>query len=288
MRCAVRNCGNNNRNRDKKKWRYFHFPKDKEQLQKWIEFCDRKIVNTATACICNEHFTADDFERNMQYEFGFTRKNPTKLKPGSNPSLNEPYYKPAKTKIKGKRSRVKKDAPQSNLSREGEAVEGETLPELESKYSDSIQFELFDCVDDLKERAESVTSQEQSYDMIEYINETEEYANDFLSDDEQMQLEILDKLNAQSDAEHQVEIIDAERDNYARHLESEVSRLKRQVFFLQDERKKLKDEIENLRATVRNSRLKQGDALENLNNKMVCLLLEIQYGFQLLCNNLLD
>jgi len=47
MRCAVNNCGNNNRKGNRSKWRYFHFPKDKQQLQKWIEFCQREI-NTAT------------------------------------------------------------------------------------------------------------------------------------------------------------------------------------------------------------------------------------------------
>lgn len=55
MRCAVRYCGNNNRNGNKKNWRYFHFPKDMQQLKKWIEFCERDITNPTTGKLfCNQ------------------------------------------------------------------------------------------------------------------------------------------------------------------------------------------------------------------------------------------
>lgn len=51
------------------------------------------------------------------------------------------------------------------------------------------------------------------------------------------------------------------------------SSLRRQVFFLKDERKKLMDEIQSLRAIVQNARLKD-ESLESLNlanNKTVCI-----------------
>ncbi|XP_067637812.1 THAP domain-containing protein 1-like [Eurosta solidaginis] len=85
MRCAVFGCNNNNRNENK--WRFFHFPKDAVVAKKWLHFCRRKdVVNLKTACICEFHFTPEDFERNIQYEMGFSSRNPTKLLPSAFPT----------------------------------------------------------------------------------------------------------------------------------------------------------------------------------------------------------
>ncbi|XP_064551548.1 uncharacterized protein LOC135437517 [Drosophila montana] len=268
MRCAVRYCGNNNRNGNKKNWRYFHFPKHKEQLKKWIQFCERDITNPTTACICNEHFTPEDFERNMQYELGFTRKNPTKLKPGSYPSIQGPQDKLLQNDAKNKRSNNRKDAPTSSPHRFFKVAEEAPISNPKqvvpnTKVGNLVKFE------ELEDVAESSSNLCQNYEMIEYINDTEEYADAQLTEEAprvgRMELEIIDPLNPQSNAEEHVEIIDSESDSYARHLEIEVSSLKRQVFFLKDERKKLIDEIQNLRATVRSSRLTHVESLENLN-----------------------
>ncbi|XP_023160960.2 uncharacterized protein LOC111592787 isoform X2 [Drosophila hydei] len=248
MRCAVRYCGNNNRNGNKSNWRYFHFPKDKQQLKKWIEFCERDITNTTT-----------DFERNMQYELGFTRKNPTKLKPGSCPSIHGPQTKQLLNNSKGKRNSCKEDTRTAHssgfLNEKEEEDETSKTPQLEQEGE-----------------AENGNTLYQNYEMIEYISESDEYTSVQPTDEvRRIELEIIDPLNPQTNAEDHIEIIDSEGDSYARHLECEVSSLKRQVFFLKDERKKLIDEIQSLRATVRNARLKH-DALEspNLSNsKMI-------------------
>ncbi|XP_067629249.1 THAP domain-containing protein 1-like [Eurosta solidaginis] len=87
MRCAVFGCNNNNKNSNKKKWRFFHFPKDAVVAKKWLNFCRRKdVVNLKSACICEIHFTHEDFERNIQYEMGLCTKNPTKLLPSAIPT----------------------------------------------------------------------------------------------------------------------------------------------------------------------------------------------------------
>ncbi|EDW19329.2 52 kDa repressor of the inhibitor of the protein kinase [Drosophila mojavensis] len=257
MRCAVRYCGNNNRNGNKKNWRYFHFPKDKQQLKKWIEFCERDITNPTTACICNEHFTPDDFERNMQYELGFTRKNPTKLKPGSYPTIHGPQTKLLLNNAKDKRRSCKDANPSSNHKKKQKVEENSNSSQLEQLTPKTNKRE--------EEAAESGNSQYQSYEMIEYISESDDAP---LTDEGprigRIELEIIDSLDPQTNTEEHVEIIESERDSYARHLECEVSSLRRQVFFLKDERKKLMDEIQSLRAIVQNARLKD-ESLESLN-----------------------
>ncbi|KAL7734865.1 hypothetical protein ACLKA6_011143 [Drosophila palustris] len=263
MRCAVRNCGNNNRNRNKEKWRYFHFPKDKQQLQKWVEFCEREITNTATACICNVHFTPGDFERNMQYELGFTRKNPTKLKPGSYPTIYGPQDNGTVGNARGKPGQ----ATIKDQQVEADSFPRKTSPRRES--TDSVESLLGDCLDELDDITESCSSLEQSNEIIEYsVSDMEEYsiAND-ASPVGQMELEIIDSLIPQTSDEEHVEIIDSESDNYVKHLETEVSTLRRQVFFLKDERNKLIDEIQNLRATVRNAHEKESNVMEKLINR---------------------
>ncbi|XP_062128607.1 52 kDa repressor of the inhibitor of the protein kinase isoform X1 [Drosophila sulfurigaster albostrigata] len=250
MRCAVSNCGNNNRNGNRKKWRYFHFPKDKKQLQKWIEFCERDIPNTATACICNEHFTPDDFERNMQYELGFTRKNPTKLKPNSCPTVRCQHHKALAGNVKRKRGRAKKDA-------ETHGNDEDCFPTLNKPEEETDVEGQLDCPADLAESEEN--------ELIEFtISEMEEYgpANDTSSVDG-MDIEIIDSLSPQTTSEEHVEIIDSESDSYVKHLELEVSTLKRQVFFLKDERKKLIEEIQNLRAKS-NQEVKSEEKLTNV------------------------
>lgn len=264
MRCAVNNCGNNNRKGNRSKWRYFHFPKDKIQLQKWIEFCQREM-NTATACICNEHFTPDDFERNMQYELGFTRKNPTKLKPGSCPTIHGPQDKLSVGNARSKRGQVKKNKPVQHQDDDIDSVSKKPSPTKES--NNSIDSVLLGCYDDLNDMVDSDSSLDHSDDIVEYtVSEMEEYsvANDGTTI--RMELEIIDPLHPLTNSEEHMEIIDSESDSYVKHLESEVGRLKHQVFFLKHERKKLMNEIQNLRGTVRNAEDKESNSVETSEN----------------------
>ncbi|XP_017059464.1 52 kDa repressor of the inhibitor of the protein kinase [Drosophila ficusphila] len=233
MRCAVNNCGNNNRNCNRIKWRYFHFPKEKPVLQKWIDFCQRKSMNPATACICNEHFTPEDFERNMQYELGFTRKNPTKLKPGSFPTINKP-------RMLKKRGKPKKD--NFNVS----SAKSKKTQSLDDDDNETIEIQLCDFATDLQHLRENSSSNED----VELISESDLNKDPKrLKDYMHLEVEILDPLNPQPNAKDHVEIVDSEGDNYVKHLEHEVCSLKREVFFLKEERKKLLEELRILKAT---------------------------------------
>ncbi|XP_022226415.2 uncharacterized protein LOC111076779 [Drosophila obscura] len=255
MRCAVRNCGNNNSNENRKKWRYFHFPKDNPQLQKWIEFCERDALNTSTACICNEHFKSDDFERNMQYEFGFSRKNPTKLKPGSYPTVKGPQTLPkVQSSKKKRRGRTKKENSYEQQEY-AKSFSGLPLSPFEG-VKEIIEVEPCGFTSDMEDRDEisaTLTSNlgvENAEDELIKCETTEE--PDGLEDQIHYKLEIVDtSTNSMDD----VEIIDAEEATYVRHLEHEVTSLRREVFFLKDERKKLLDVIQNLKETIRGNRM---------------------------------
>ncbi|EDV51448.2 uncharacterized protein LOC6544571 isoform X2 [Drosophila erecta] len=261
MRCAVRNCGNNNRNCNRTKWRYFHFPKEQPNLQKWIDFCQRDNINPATACICNEHFAPDDFERNMQYELGFSRKNPTKLKPGSFPSVNGPQKL-----AKNLRGRVKKSSTNVSLAASSKInnIESELL--LEETHSseghETIEIQLCDFTTDFEGFEESSSSFFEK--VAKPISKSERLTTsqspedaDCPSNHRHWEVEILDPLNPPSNAKDHVEIIDSEGDNYVKHLELEVCSLKREIFFLKDERQKLKDEIRNLKETIQKSEVQE-------------------------------
>ncbi|XP_017081108.1 uncharacterized protein LOC108114568 [Drosophila eugracilis] len=256
MRCAVRNCGNNNRNSNRKKWRYFHFPKEDPQLQKWIDFCQRDNINTSTACICNEHFAPEDFERNMQYELGFSRKNPTKLKPGSFPSLNRPQ------KLAKERNGGQKKVSKSVSSAKIESLE---LPDEKTPLSEAhetIEIQLCDFTADFEDFEGGSPGVDN--DVVEVISKTERRtfsqlpkdANS-LQDLRHLEVEILDPMNPQLNANDHVEIMDSDGDSYVKHLEHEVCTLKREVFFLKDERKKLMEEIRDLKATIQRSEVQR-------------------------------
>ncbi|XP_016992476.2 uncharacterized protein [Drosophila takahashii] len=257
MRCAVKNCGNNNRNSNRKKWRYFHFPKEKELLQKWIDFCQRNNINSATACICNEHFAPDDFERNLQYELGFTRKNPTKLKPGSFPSLNRPQKL-----VKDKRRKTERDS--ANVSKAGSVKNANSDSEFSQEETQSpqahetIEIQLCNFTTDFEDLEES--SPRDFNEVLELKGASEGSGSsqslrdtDTLQSHRHLEVEILDPMNPQSNAKDHVEIVDSVGDNYVKHLEHEVCSLKREVFFLKSERKKLMEEIQNLKDTIRRS-----------------------------------
>ncbi|XP_043647550.1 uncharacterized protein LOC122616235 isoform X1 [Drosophila teissieri] len=261
MRCAVRNCGNNNRNCNRTKWRYFHFPKEEPNLQRWIDFCQRDNINPATACICNEHFAPDAFERNMQYELGFSRKNPTKLKPGSFPSVNGPQKL-----AKELRGRIKKGSTKVSLAGSTKSGDMESKLLVEETQSseghETIEIQLCDFTADFGGFEEGSSS---FYDKVaKPISESERLANsqssedaDCLSNPRHWEVEILDPLNPPSNARDHVEIIDSEGDNYVKHLELEVCSLKREIFFLKDERQKLKDEIRDLKDTIQKSEVQE-------------------------------
>jgi len=75
---------------DRDKIIYHYFPKDENVKQKWITACKRKdFFNTATSRICSQHFTSDDYIRDLKNEI---LKLPTRklLKPTAVPTQNLP------------------------------------------------------------------------------------------------------------------------------------------------------------------------------------------------------
>lgn len=79
-RCAVAACNNSKEKTDRAGLQvsYHRFPKDKQLKQEWVQKCGRdEKMNPDTARVCSEHFTLEDFERNLKAELlqiSFIRK----------------------------------------------------------------------------------------------------------------------------------------------------------------------------------------------------------------------
>ncbi|XP_068220124.1 THAP domain-containing protein 2-like [Palaemon carinicauda] len=89
--CAVFGCFST---RTKNPDLIFHsFPKDSETREKWAHLCKRADhINVENALICNRHFEADVYERNLMYELldKPVPRNQMKMKKGSVPTLHMP------------------------------------------------------------------------------------------------------------------------------------------------------------------------------------------------------
>lgn len=92
-RCAVA-CCNNSRVKTRNfpvenKIFYFRFPKDPILSKEWVQRCYRAntCFNPKTSVICSEHFTNDDYERDLKAEL--LKITPSRvLKPCAVPSVN--------------------------------------------------------------------------------------------------------------------------------------------------------------------------------------------------------
>ncbi|XP_037952824.1 uncharacterized protein LOC119683258 [Teleopsis dalmanni] len=96
MRCAVSHCKQNNAKKDgnKNSIHYHKFPTDPEQKEAWINFCQRLgIINTKTERICSLHFSDEDYEKNLQMEWGLSSSRTVRLKPGVVPRNEEEHLK---------------------------------------------------------------------------------------------------------------------------------------------------------------------------------------------------
>ncbi|XP_030373068.1 uncharacterized protein LOC115623029 [Scaptodrosophila lebanonensis] len=238
MRCAVSNCGNSNRCSNKKNWRFFHFPKNGPHLQKWIDFCMREdVINTSTACICQEHFRAEDFERNLKYELGFTRINPTKLKPGSYPTIRRTGKQSQRHKNQTNRTPASRIGNSDNSTELSENIYCDPASMI-SKHA-NVQEDMFKPTDDDdyleadNKQSDRISSE---YDLI---NNDHTYEN--------LNIEILDPSDPCLNINYNAKADDNIGDTYVRHLENEVSALRREVFFLKDERENLLREVKSLR-----------------------------------------
>ncbi|XP_065363357.1 uncharacterized protein LOC135956715 [Calliphora vicina] len=87
MRCAVKNCNNNNKSK-LSTMSFFNFPSDTNLLKQWRSFCRRDSkMNVKTSQICMEHFKPEDLENSLQFEMGFTKKR--YLKRGAVPTVHK-------------------------------------------------------------------------------------------------------------------------------------------------------------------------------------------------------
>ncbi|XP_049316881.1 uncharacterized protein LOC125779646 [Bactrocera dorsalis] len=83
MKCVVKNCVNDRRNKNVKKT-FFMFPNDKGQQKKWIQFCrNTQAFKPKTWRICMDHFNDEDIIGNGMFEMGLAAKRT--LKPGAIP-----------------------------------------------------------------------------------------------------------------------------------------------------------------------------------------------------------
>ncbi|XP_035225945.1 THAP domain-containing protein 1-like [Stegodyphus dumicola] len=85
--CAVVSCPNCNV-KTSNNVTYHRFPADEEIRKKWLEKCGRNLqFDCSRSRVCSEHFTSDDFERDLQGELlGQPLKK--RLKKGVEPHLN--------------------------------------------------------------------------------------------------------------------------------------------------------------------------------------------------------
>nr|XP_017021175.1 52 kDa repressor of the inhibitor of the protein kinase [Drosophila kikkawai] len=203
MRCAVNNCGNNNRHSNKSKWRFFHFPREPTLLKKWVDFCERDNINPETACICNEHFVAEDFERNMQYELGFTRKNPTKLRPGSYPTCKGPR------KLSNK---ITKGSINNSFRVKQDPIKNPSSPQhiKHSPFQDAVEEAVEEC--------------EILSDLLEDFEHSSRESGGSYNTNDNMHLEVqnIDPHYTQTMVNDDVETIASKDDTYVKYLEEEV------------------------------------------------------------------
>lgn len=94
VHCSIFGCNNNSFRQ--KHLSYFRFPRSEEIRQAWIHRCDRKDSDGSkwkprkNSVICSEHFTPEDFQRNLKSELlnlSGTKKEKTLLKDNAIPSL---------------------------------------------------------------------------------------------------------------------------------------------------------------------------------------------------------
>lgn len=77
MKCAIQNCANKFRSKQKhsEQFSFFSFPKNPDVLKKWLAFCRRynkeKLKAPLKSVICNEHFKEEDIQGALQFQMGW-------------------------------------------------------------------------------------------------------------------------------------------------------------------------------------------------------------------------
>jgi len=76
MKCAVHNCTNKFKSRQKhsQQFSFFSFPKNPDVLKSWLTFCRKnntdKLKPYQKSVICNEHFKEEDIQGGLQFQMG--------------------------------------------------------------------------------------------------------------------------------------------------------------------------------------------------------------------------
>lgn len=77
MKCAVHNCANKFKAKQKhsQQFSFFSFPKNPDVLKEWISFCrknnkDKQKKTYLKSVICNEHFKDEDIQGGLQFQMG--------------------------------------------------------------------------------------------------------------------------------------------------------------------------------------------------------------------------
>lgn len=96
MRCSVTGCENNNWSKKKKlSVSYFSFPKDVTIRGIWLNRCCNEKISEIShnTRICSDHFTPDDYSKDLRVELGLEATPKKSLKKNAIPSLNLPLPK---------------------------------------------------------------------------------------------------------------------------------------------------------------------------------------------------
>ncbi|KAH8311795.1 hypothetical protein KR044_008064 [Drosophila immigrans] len=111
MKCAVHNCTNKFKSRQKhsQQFSFFSFPKNPETLKKWFLFCRKsskdKLKSYLKSVICNEHFKEEDIQGGLQFQMGLCSKRT--LRPGAVPCINKNDISEAEREMSEKRKNQK-------------------------------------------------------------------------------------------------------------------------------------------------------------------------------------
>jgi len=90
--CAIATCKNQYKNSN---YIFHSFPKDLMVQEKWMAACRRKLISSANPVVCSQHFTDQDYKRDLQHELlNLPSRKKGYLKPSAVPTLFLPPVLP--------------------------------------------------------------------------------------------------------------------------------------------------------------------------------------------------
>ncbi|XP_037819253.1 THAP domain-containing protein 3-like isoform X2 [Lucilia sericata] len=245
-RCAVRNCNNNNKTKPCT-ISFFSFPSDPKLLKQWRSFCGRgKELNPRTSQICMEHFKPEDFENELQFKLGFTKRRI--LKSGVVPSVRK-LSTEEKERDKRRQKRENKKIVEMLIKEHDEKSvalkDVINKPSEQARKTEIVMKPELNPVSDLPSQPQKVFSLNNNYDMDSYKIEIERLRkeNYILNENSKKQAAEIKALMKKNEKEHE---------NYEHNLKSLETKLTKTNYELKNLEEKLlgiftKRQIEKLK-----------------------------------------